>query len=94
MRIAVTLSSDGIVLGPDAHRKARAAEQIVRAVRNALAFRDGLRGRLPTVGLQASSVIDWQAEIVAQFGSGKAFQIIPGVTAGPFAGEIELRVRG
>src|ERR1700760_4781157 len=43
------LLSDGIFVGPDAHRKARAAEQIVGAVRDALAFGNGLRGSFPTV---------------------------------------------
>src|ERR1700683_3044422 len=72
----------GIFFGPDAHRKTSAAEQIVGAVRNTLAFGDGLRGRFPTVRLQARGVVDRKAEIVAEFRAWKALEIIPGVTAG------------
>src|ERR1700733_1479748 len=87
------LLGDRVFLRPDAHRKARAAEQIIGAMRNALPLGDGLRGGFPTIGLQPCGVVDGKAEVIAEFGSGKALQIIPGITAAPFAGEIHLRER-
>ena len=64
----------GIFFGPDAHRKTGAAEQIVGAVRNALAFGNGLRGRFPTVGLQARGVVDGQSKIIAEFRAGETLE--------------------
>jgi len=49
---------------------------------------------VPAVGFQARSVVDRQAEVVAEFGSWNAVLLILVVAGGPLAGQVDLRERG
>src|SRR2546422_958549 len=68
----------------------RAPRGVVRRMRLALMLRQREQRRIPAVASQAGCIVDWKAEVVADFRTGNALRLIFMKPRSPFSGWINL----